>query len=79
MSPQRMGDDQRFDQNRLSSDQTDRFCYNVNVERRDGSMRWIRAGQLEQWARSTSARDMLPKIVSDRVRSKVMQSRYDFS
>jgi len=28
-------------------------------------MRWITASELEQWARSNSARDALPKIVSD--------------
>ena len=28
-------------------------------------MRWVTAGELEQWARSIGARDALPKIVSD--------------
>ena len=28
-------------------------------------MRWMTASELEQWARSISARDALPKIVSD--------------
>jgi hypothetical protein len=32
-------------------------------------MRWVTAKQLEDWARSLSARDGLPKIVSDLIRA----------
>jgi hypothetical protein len=40
------------------------YCIAKNREA-DRSMRWVTARELEDWARSTSARDALPKIVCD--------------